>query len=84
VHLALSLGWALVLERAGGRGIVRGAVAGLAIAALDLGLVGPHFPRVHALPLWPQIADHLAYGTIVGFVLGRDEIARGLPARARA
>jgi len=69
LHLALSFGWAFALERAGIRGAARGAAAGLAIAALDLGVVGRRFPRVRALPLLPQVADHLAYGAVVGFVL---------------
>jgi hypothetical protein len=73
VHLALSLGWALVLERALPRGgeFATGALAGLGIAALDLGIVGRHFPRVRALPVLPQIADHVAYGMTVGCVLAR-------------
>jgi hypothetical protein len=71
VHLALSLGWALVLDRAGVRGAGRGAVAGLGIAALDLGLVGPLFPRIHALPTLPQVADHVAFGAIVGSLISR-------------
>lgn len=71
VHLALSLGWAFALERAGIRGAVRGAAAGLAIAALDLGVVSRRFPRVRALPLAPQLADHLAYGAVAGLVLAR-------------
>jgi len=83
VHLGLSFGWALVLERVGIRGVARGAVAGIAIAALDLGLGSPRFPRVCALPLGPQVADHLAYGAIVGFVVGRSGEATTLPARAR-
>ena len=71
VHLALSLGWALGCDRAGVRGVLRGAAAGLAIAALDLGVIGRRFPRVRALPLAPQVADHLVYGAIVGAVLAR-------------
>ena len=71
VHLALSLGWALVLCKARVRGAVPGAAAGLAIATLDLGVVGRRFPRIQALPLAPQIADHVAYGAVVGLVLAR-------------
>ena len=71
VHLALSLGWALVLQKGRVRGTVPGTVAGLAIAALDVGLVGRRLPRIRALPLGPQIADHVAYGAVVGFVLAR-------------
>ena len=71
VHLALSLGWARVLDRLGARGPARGAAASLAIATLDLGVVGRRLPRVRALPLVPQILDHLAYGVVVGVVLER-------------
>jgi len=70
-HLAISLGWALVLERLGLRGARRGAAAGLAIAAIDLGLFGRFVPSIGALPAAPQVADHVLYGTIVGFVLAR-------------
>jgi hypothetical protein len=73
VHLALSLGWAVVLDRAGVRTARAGAVAGLAIAVLDLGVVGSRFPRIRALPLLPQLADHVAYGAIAGSLIGRRE-----------
>jgi len=73
VHLTLSAAWALVLTRAlpRGRETAAGAVAGLGIAALDLGIVGRWFPRIRALPLLPQVADHVAFGATVGYVLGR-------------
>lgn len=72
VHLALALGWGVVLARMLRRPTVpRGIAAGLAIAALDLGLVGRRFPRVRALPLLPQLADHAAYGAAAAAVLRR-------------
>jgi hypothetical protein len=71
VHLALSLGWAVVLaatlpER---RTTAWAALGGLGIAALDLGVIGRRYPRIRALPQPPQIADHLAYGATVGATL---------------
>lgn len=71
VHLALSLGWALVLERILPRRptLLAGALVGLGIAALDLGIVGRRLPRIKALPLTPQVADHLLYGATVAGVL---------------
>jgi hypothetical protein len=69
VHLALSLGWTLALDRAGVRGARAGALAGLAIAALDLGMVGRRFPRVRALPLLPQLADHAVFGAVTAALL---------------
>lgn len=64
VHLAISLGWTLALDRAGLRTARGGALAGLVIAALDLGVVSRRFPRVRSLPLIPQLADHAAFGAI--------------------
>ena len=69
VHLALSLGWTLALDRAGVRTARRGALAGLAIAALDLTVAAHAFPRVRALPLGPQLADHAAFGAIAARLL---------------
>ena len=69
VHVALSLGWTVVLDRAGVRGTRAGAAAGLAIAALDLGVVGRRIPRIRALPLLPQVADHAAFGAVAGKLL---------------
>ena len=68
-HLAISLGWTVALDRAGVRSARRGALAGLAIAALDLGLVGRRVPRIAALPLLPQLADHAAFGAIAARLL---------------
>jgi hypothetical protein len=73
VHLALSLGWAVVLDRAlpRGREPLTGTLGGLAIAALDLGVVGRRLPAMRALPQGRQWADHVAYGLAVGAVLAR-------------
>src|SRR4051794_5366039 len=78
VHLALSLGWAVVLSALlPARATVPAAVgAGLAIAALDLELVGRAFPRIRALPQGRQWADHVAYGLAVGAVVRRRRLAR--------
>ncbi len=73
VHVALSLGWALVLAALlpRRRTIAWATLAGLAIAALDLGVVGRRCPRIRALPQLPQWLDHVAYGATVGAVLSR-------------
>jgi hypothetical protein len=70
-HGALSFGWAGVFGVALPKRhtIAAGALAGLAVATLDLGVVGRRFPRIRALPLLPQIADHVAYGVAVATVL---------------
>ena len=73
-HTIVSLGWGVVLSAAlpDDHRVVGGLVAGAAIAALDLGLIaGRRFPAVAALPVGPQLADHLLYGALVGLVLDR-------------
>jgi hypothetical protein len=71
VHATLSLGWAAVLTAVlpRGREPATGLAAGLAIAALDLGVVGRRIPAIRALPQGRQWADHAAYGLAVGVVL---------------
>ena len=71
VHLALSLGWAAVLGAVLPRRAepVWGAMAGLGIAALDLGLIGRRIPAIRALPQGRQWADHVAFGVSAGLVL---------------
>jgi hypothetical protein len=82
VHVALSIGWAQALaavpgshRRTAAGGALWGSAAGLAIATLDLGLAhvsrSARFAAVRALPVLPQLADHLAYGAIVGALLAR-------------
>ena len=46
-----------------------GALAGLAVAGLDLGVIARRFPAIRALPPVPQLADHIAFGAIVGALL---------------
>jgi hypothetical protein len=76
-HVALSLGWgvllAWVLPRARDprAAIVQGAAAGVGIAAIDLGLVGRRMPQIAALPLGPQVADHMLFGAVATTLLNR-------------
>lgn len=71
VHVALSLGWALALSAVlpRRRTLAWGTLAGAAIAALDLGVIGRRYPRIRALAPVPQVLDHVAYGATVGAVL---------------
>jgi len=75
VHLSLSAIWGLVLAVAvpRKRPVVEGVISGLLIAAFDLGVVGRRFPRVRALPVAPQVADHIAFGVITAIALSRQE-----------
>jgi hypothetical protein len=81
VHVALSLGWAAVMSALlPRRATVPAAVAGgLAIAALDLELIGRAFPRIRALPQARQWADHVAYGLAVGLVVRHRRLSRSAP-----
>jgi hypothetical protein len=76
VHLALSLGWAIALDHAlpRGREPLGGLLAGLAIAALDLGVIGHRLPAIRSLPQPRQWADHAVYGLAVGVVLARRRV----------
>ena len=72
VHSGVSLFWAAVfawlLPR---RHAATWAVVGsAAVAVLDLQLIAPLlFPAVAALPFWPQFADHLMWGALLGGTL---------------
>ena len=72
-HGAISLGWGVVLAAVlpRRRTVAWGALAGLAIAGLDLGVLGRRWPRIRALPTLPQVADHVAFGALVGAVVSR-------------
>ena len=80
-HLGVSLGWALVLSRAlpDRRTILFGALAGLVIAGLDLGIIGRCLPRIRELPQLPQLVDHLTYGATVAAVLAVRRRSRLMP-----
>jgi hypothetical protein len=78
VHPAVSAFWTGVFALAvPARHVLLGAVAGAAaVALLDLRVLAPaFFPAVAALPFWPQFADHLAWGALLGGTL-RFRLAR--------
>ncbi len=72
-HVAISLGWGAALAPlVPSRHPVRwGVGAGLAVAALDLRVIGRRFARVRALPLTPQVADHMVFGAVVALLVSR-------------
>jgi hypothetical protein len=43
----------------------------VAIAALDLGVAARRFPAIAGLPRAAQVADHAAFGALVGAVVAR-------------
>lgn len=79
-HTVLSLGWgtvvAVAVRRTSLPPLAAGLAVGAAIAAVDLGLLahgppGRRWPLIRALPVGPQVADHLAFGAVAGAVLRR-------------
>ncbi|MEV4055287.1 hypothetical protein AB0J55_29140 [Amycolatopsis sp. NPDC049688] len=75
-HAVVSAVWTSVLAAAARRhrlGAGGGAVAGLVIAALDLGIAARGYPYVRALPRGPQILDHLVFGAVTGALLDRPQ-----------
>ena len=72
VHASVSLFWGAVfgwlLPR---RRVALWAVAGsAAVALIDLRVIAPPlFPSIAALPFWPQFADHLMWGALLGGTL---------------
>jgi hypothetical protein len=77
-HAALSAGWAVALAATlpPRRTVAWSVAGGLAIAALDLGVVGRRFPRIRALAVVPQVLDHVAFGATVGCVVSRRRARR--------
>ncbi len=74
VHAVLSLFWTGLVATAMRRRrlrLVEGAAAGLAIAALDLAVVGRRYPAIRALPAIPQWCDHALFGAAAAAVLAR-------------
>ena len=88
VHGAVSLLWGTVLAQVlpPGRRAVWGAVAGVAIHVIDLGLVArlPRLRAMRALPQLPQLGDHIAFGVTVGLVLDALDHAGPAPSTGRA
>ena len=83
VHGALSLGWAVPIAAITPRrrAVLVGAVAGLGVAALDLGVVGRTVPPIRSLPRPAQVADHVVYGAVVAGVCARRRRRRDRSAR---
>lgn len=83
VHCTVSLLWAtLLVLLVPVRYIVPGSlIAAALIGVFNLRIIGRLFEGVHALPFWPQMADHLLWGGLMGTVLKIRERGR---ARSRA
>jgi hypothetical protein len=72
VHGGVSLFWTLVVTSVIPANHVPAytVAAAAAIAVLDLRVIAPLlFPEVARLSFWPQFADHLAWGLLIGVTL---------------
>jgi len=72
-HALLTALWSAVLVRTlpPRHPVLVGAAAGAAIHIFDMELVGRRLPALRALPRAPQLADHLAFGALVGLATRR-------------
>ena len=73
VHVAISLvcGEALARTLPRDHRAEWGAAAGLAIGVVHVGVIGRSFPGIRALPLVPQLADNMMFGTVFAVALDR-------------
>jgi hypothetical protein len=63
------------------RTVAHGAAAGVVIGVADLAVAQRRFPAIAALPTFPQLFDHAAFGALVAATLGGDDLrpAGGAP-----
>jgi hypothetical protein len=78
VHVAISLlcGEALARTLPRDHRAEWGAAAGLAIGVVNVGVIGRSFPAIRALPLVPQLADNMMFGTVLAVALDRRDRQR--------
>jgi hypothetical protein len=73
VHLAISMLCGETLARTLPRdhSAEWGAAAGFVIGVINVGVIGRSFPAISGLPLVPQLADNVMFGTVFALVLDR-------------
>jgi hypothetical protein len=54
-----------------------GGAAGLVIGAINVGVIRRSFPAISDLPLVPQLADNVMFGTVFAVVLDRRDPHHG-------
>ena len=81
VHLAISMlcGETLAWTLPGDHSAEWGAAAGFVIGVINVGVIGRSFPAISGLPLMPQLADNVMFGTVFAVVLDRRDRQRGDP-----
>jgi hypothetical protein len=78
VHLAISMLCGETLARTLPRdhSAAWGAAAGLVLGVINVGVIGRSFPAITGLPLVPQLADNVMFGTVFAVVLDRRDRQR--------
>lgn len=73
VHVGISLAMAEVLARTlpDEHSVAWAALAGLAMGAVNVAVIGRRFPAIRALPLGPQLADNIAFGIVFAAAVDR-------------
>jgi len=84
VHLAISMlcGETLARTLPPDQGAARGAAAGFLIGVINVGVIGRSFPAISGLPLMPQLADNVMFGTVFAVALNQLDPQRR-PGRGR-
>jgi hypothetical protein len=79
VHIAISLVCGETLARILPRdhSAEWGAAAGFVIGVINVGVIGRSFPAISGLPLIPQVADNVVFGTVFAVVLHRRDRQSG-------
>jgi hypothetical protein len=79
VHLGISMvcGEALARTLPRDHSALWGAAAGFVIGVINVGVIGKAFPAIRDLPLMPQLADNVMFGTVFALVLDRADPPRG-------
>ncbi|MGN6868655.1 MAG: hypothetical protein ACTHMY_09645 [Solirubrobacteraceae bacterium] len=83
VHAAISMlcGEALARTLPHEHSVEWGAAAGLAIGVVNVGVIGRSFPAIRGLPLLPQLADNMMFGTVFALMLRTSSGEAALQAR---
>ena len=69
--ISLAIGGVLGVTLPRRRSVAWGALAGLAIGWVNLGVIAPQrYPAIASLPLGPQLADNVAFGAIFAAAAG--------------
>ena len=79
VHLAISVlcGETPARTLPRNQSVAWGAAAGFLIGVINVGAIGRLFPAIRRLPLVPQLADNVMFGTVFALVLDRSDRQRG-------